>query len=411
MSMVIRNARIRGQKQPVDIAIEGEKISAMGPKLPTKGQKEIDAAESLVLPGFLNLHYHADKCLLGEIMRPNVSGTLPEAIEITNDHKRNYDPAEVASRAVRTIETGVKNGTTFFRLFCDVGTIGDLKAARGLLLAREKMKKYATIQIVAFPQEGIVRDPGAAELMDEAIKEGCDIVGGLPWYEYSDADAREHIDICFGLAKKHDLDIHMLVDDTDDANSRSLEYLAITTMREGFEGRVAASHCGAMAGYNDVYAAKIVDMVATAGITISVNAHINLVCSARLDREPRRRGCARVKELLARGANVVTSQDDVNDPYYPFGKPDPLECASMMAHVAQLTLPHELEQVMDMVTVNAAKCARLKDYGIAPGMRADLIIVGAPSTHEALRVQPPRRHVFRNGREVARSTLTQELLP
>jgi cytosine deaminase len=141
-----------------------------------------------------------------------------------------------------------------------------------------------------------------------------------------------------------------------------------------------------MAGYNDVYAAKIVDMVATANITISVNAHINLVCSARLDREPKRRGCARVKELLARGANVVTSQDDVNDPYYPFGKPDPLECASMMAHVAQLTLPHELEQVVDMVTVNAAKCARLKDYGIAPGMRADLVVVGAPSVHEALRV-------------------------
>ena len=257
MSVVIRNARVRGQNQPVDIAIEGEKISAVGPKLPAKGQKNIDAAGSLVLPGFLNLHYHADKCLLGEIMRPNVSGTLPEAIEITNDHKRNYDPVEVASRAVRTIETGVKNGTTFFRLFCDVGTIGGLKAARGLLLAREKMKDYAAIQVVAFPQEGIVRDPGAAELMDEAIKEGCDIVGGLPWYEYSDADAREHIDICFDLAKKHDLDIHMLVDDTDDANSRSLEYLAIKTMREGFEGRVAASHCGAMAGYNDVYAAKV----------------------------------------------------------------------------------------------------------------------------------------------------------
>jgi cytosine deaminase len=181
---------------------------------------------------------------------------------------------------------------------------------------------------VAFPQEGIVRDPGAAELLDEAMKEGCDIVGGLPWYEYTDAEAREHIDICFDIAKRYDRDIHMLVDDTDDENSRSLEYLALKTMRENFHGRVAASHCGAMAAYNDVYAAKIVDLVATAGVTISVNAHINLVCSARLDREPRRRGIARVKELLIRGANVVTSQDDENDPYYPFGKPDPLECVS-----------------------------------------------------------------------------------
>jgi len=410
MSFVIRNARVRGQEQPVDIAIDGEKISAVGSNLPAKGAKNIDAAGSLVLPGFFNLHYHADKCLLGEIMRPNVSGTLPEAIEITNDFKRNYDPAEVAARAVRTIETGVKNGTTFFRLFCDVGTIGGLRAARGLLLTREKMKKHCRIQVVAFPQEGIVRDPGAAELMEEAIKEGCDVVGGLPWYEYSDEEARQHIDICFDLAKKHDLDIHMLVDDTDDANSRSLEYLALKTMREGFNGRVAASHCGAMAGYNDVYAAKVVDMVATAGVTISVNAHINLVCSARLDHEPRRRGIARVKELLARGANVVTSQDDVNDPYYPFGKPDPLECAAMMAHVAQLTLPHELESVVDMITVNSARAARVSDYGLAAGMRADLVVVGAPSVHEALRTQPPRRHVFKDGQEVARSTLTQELL-
>ena len=410
MGFVIRNARLRGQEQPVDIAIDGERISAVGQKLPGGGGADIDVAGSLVMPGLFNLHYHADKCLLGEIMRPNVSGTLPEAIEITNEFKRNYDPAEVAVRAIRTLEAGVKNGTTFFRLFADVGTIGGLRGARGLLMARDKMQRYCRVQVVAFPQEGIVRDPGAAELLEEAIKEGCDIVGGLPWYEYTDEEARQHIDICFGLAKKHDLDIHMLVDDTDDPNSRSLEYLALKTMREGFGGRVVASHCGAMAAYNDVYAAKVIDMVATAGVTISVNAHINLVCSARIDREPKRRGIARVKELLARGANVVTSQDDVNDPYYPFGKPDPLECASMMAHVAQLTLPHEIEQVADMITVNAAKAARVTDYGIAAGMRADLVVVGAPSVHEALRLQPPRRHVFKDGREVARSIFRQELI-
>jgi cytosine/creatinine deaminase len=410
METIIRNARIRGRDGTADIVIDKDRIASVQPKAPGQGSREIDAAGSLVLPGMFNLHFHADKSLLGEIMRPNVSGTLPEAIEITNDFKRKYDPAEVAARTLRVLEAGVKNGTTFFRLFADVGTIGGLRAARGLMLARDKFSRYGDIQIVAFPQEGIVRDPGAAELLDEALKEGCDIVGGLPWYEYTDAEAREHIDVCFALAKKYDRDIHMLVDDTDDENSRSLEYLALKTMREGFHGRVAASHCGAMAAYNDVYAAKIVDMVATAGVTISVNAHINLVCSARLDREPRRRGIARVKELLARGANVVSSQDDVNDPYYPFGKPDPLECVSMIAHVAQLTLPHELEQAMSMVTENAAKAARISDYGIAPGNRADLVIVGAPSVHEAIRLQPPRRHVFKGGREVARSVLTQELV-
>jgi len=410
MDMVVRHAVVRGHQGMVDNVIEKDRIARVEAKVAGKGGREIDAAGSLVLPGLFNLHLHADKCLLGEIMRPNLSGTLPEAIEITNDFKRKYDPAEVAERASRAIEAGVKNGTTFFRLFADVGTIGGLRAARGLLLAREKFGGYCDIQVVAFPQEGIVRDPGAAELLDEAMKEGCDIVGGLPWYEYTDAEAREHIDICFDIAKRYDRDIHMLVDDTDDENSRSLEYLALKTMRENFHGRVAASHCGAMAAYNDVYAAKIVDMVATAGVTISVNAHINLVCSARLDREPRRRGIARVKELLTRGANVVTSQDDVNDPYYPFGKPDPLECVSMIAHVAQLTLPHELEQAMSMVTENAAKAARVDDYGIAPGKRADLVVVGAPSVHEAIRLQPLRRHVIKGGREVARSVVSQELL-
>lgn len=410
MDLVVRNAILRGQEGLFDISVERERIVSVQPHAPQAGRIEIDAAGSLVLPGLFNLHHHADKSLLGEIMRPNISGTLPEAIEITNEFKRSYDPAEVAERAGRVLQEGLKNGTTFFRLFADVGSIGGLRAARGLFLAREKFQGYCDIEVVAFPQEGIVRDPGAADLLDEAMNEGCDIVGGLPWYEYTDQEAREHIDICFKIAKKYDRDIHMLVDDTDDENSRSLEYLALKTMRENFHGRVAASHCGAMAAYNDVYAAKVIDMVASAEVTISCNAHINLVCSARLDHEPRRRGIARVKEMLARGVNVVTSQDDVNDPYYPFGKPDPIECVSMIAHVAQLTLPHELDQAMDMVTENAAKAARVKDYGIAAGKRADLIVVGAPSVHETIRLQPLRRHVIRSGREIARSVVKQELL-
>ena len=407
---LIHNARLRGEREFLDILIDRQQIAGVGREIQADDAIALDVAGQLVLPGFFNLHFHADKCHLGDVMRPNISGTLPEAIEITNDFKRTYDPEEVARRATRAIETGIIHGTTFFRLFADVGTIGGLRAARGLLRVRDKMSDYCTIQVVAFPQEGIVRDPGAAELMEEAVREGCDLVGGLPWYEYTDDEARQHIDICFSIAKKHDLDLHMLVDDTDDANSRSLEYLAVKTMRENFHGRVTASHCGAMAGYNDIYAAKVIDMVATAGITISVNAHINLVCSARADRQPKRRGIARVKELLSQGVNVITAQDDVNDPYYPFGKPDPLECASMMAHVAQLTLPLELGIVMDMITWNSARAARIGTYGIVPGAPADLVVVSAPSIADALRLQPPRSHVFRRGREVARSRLHEQIL-
>src|SRR5262245_51551575 len=166
LDTIIRNARVRGQDGPVDIAISKDRIEAVKAKIAGKAGQEIDAGGSLVLPGLFNLHLHSDKSLLREVMRPNVSGTLPEAIEITNEFKRNYDPKEVAERTMRVLEAGVKNGTTFFRLFSDVGTIGGLRAARGLLLAREKFSAYCDIQVVAFPQEGIVRDPGAAELLD-----------------------------------------------------------------------------------------------------------------------------------------------------------------------------------------------------------------------------------------------------
>src|SRR5438094_4672109 len=148
MDIVVRNAALRGLKGTTDIAIKDGVIASVQPKLSQKGRQEIDAAGSLVLPGLFNLHFHADKCLLGEVMRPNVSGTLPEAIEITNDFKRKYDPAEVAARAIRTIKQGVINGTAFFRLFCDVGTIGGLRASRGLLLTRDQLKGYCRIQVV-----------------------------------------------------------------------------------------------------------------------------------------------------------------------------------------------------------------------------------------------------------------------
>ena len=167
--LVIRNARVRGQSGLVDIEVAKTRITAVGAHLPGGVAAELDAAGGLVSPGFANLHLHADKALLGERMRPNVSGTRPQAIEITNDFKRTYDPEEVAKRAGRVLEEGVQNGTTFFRLFADVGTIGGLRAAQGLLRAREQFRDLCRIQVVAFPQEGILRDPGAADLLDAAI--------------------------------------------------------------------------------------------------------------------------------------------------------------------------------------------------------------------------------------------------
>jgi cytosine deaminase len=245
--------------------------------------------------------------------------------------------------------------------------------------------------------------------MEQAMDLGADVVGGLPWYERLDRDMHEHIDFCFELAKRTGKDIHMLADDTDNPNSRSLEYLAVRAIEEGYEGRVTASHCGALAAYDDNHAEKVIAIVKEADMTIASNTQISLVLDGRGDRGLVRRGITRVRELLDAGVNVISAQDDVNDPYYPFGKPDQLEVAQYTAHVAQLTYPPELETVFDMVAVNAARAMRLEGYGVEPGSRADLVLIDAPTVHEALRLLPPRRYVFYGGRLLAESRLDSTL--
>jgi cytosine deaminase len=294
-----------------------------------------------------------------------------------------------------------------------VDTVGGLVPVQGLLELKRRFEGLITFEVVAFPQEAIIRDPGCDRLMEEAMDLGCDVVGGLPWYERLDSHAQEHIDFCFELARRTGKDIHMLADDTDDPYSRSLEYLAVRTLEEGYQGRVTASHCGALAAYDDNHAARVIGYVKEAGISICSNAQISLVLDGRADRGLVRRGITRVRELLDAGVNVLSAQDDVNDPYYPFGKPDQIEVGQYTAHVAQLTYLPELETVFDMITYNAARAMRLEGYGVSPGDRADLVVIDAPTVREALRLVPPRRQVFYGGRLMAESRLetTQHMRP
>jgi cytosine/creatinine deaminase len=402
---IIRNVRLRGRTDTVDVAIEGERIAAVEQRVQASAQREYEGGGNLLLPGFVNVHQHLDKCMLGDVMRPNRSQTLQEAIEITWDHKRAYEVEEIISRALPVIEAAIVHGTTAMRGFADVGTIGGLVPVEALLELKRRVAGLITLEVVAFPQEAIIRDPGCKELMEQAMDLGCDVVGGLPWYERLDRHVHEHVDFCFELAQRTGKDIHMLADDTDDPTSRSLEYLAVRTIETGYEGRVSATHCGALAAYDDNHAARVIEMVREAQITILSNTQVSLVLDGRADRGRIRRGITRVVELLDAGVNVVSAQDDVNDPYYPFGKPDQLEVAQYAAHVAQLTYLPQLETVLDMVTVNAAKAMRLDGYGTEVGDRADLVLVDARSVHEALRLLPPRRLVFYGGRLLAESRL------
>jgi len=407
--LVIRNAHIVGERGLTDIGIEGSKIAKIG-KIRGKARKVIDAEGMLVSPAFIDPHIHLDKCMIGDDIRPNVSGTLQEAIEIIWEKKRKYTVADIVKRADKVIELAALNGTTRMRTHADVDTIGGLTPIRGLLAARERFKNIMDIQVVAFPQEGILQDPGTEELMRKAMGLGADLVGGMPHHERPYSEARPHIDICFEIAKEFGANIDMHVDETDDPNSRSLEYLAEKTVKEGYQGRVTAGHTCALAAYPDDYAREVIRKVKLADINMITNPVTNLVIQGRGDKQPIRRGITRVKELLAAGVNVTFGQDCVNDAFYPFGKADMLEVANISAHAAQLTTPEEIEAVFKMTTTNAARTLGvLDDYGVAVGKRADLVIIDATSPKDAIRIQPDRRWVIKGGKILAENVSRKTL--
>jgi cytosine/creatinine deaminase len=410
MDLTIRNARLRGKEGTRDIGIIGDRITAVAEQLPGTATTEVDAMGSLVMPTYVSGHIHLDKCFLQEKMRPNKDYTFGECLELTWEHKARYTTEDILERANRAVQEGILNGTTVFRAFADVDGIGKLRGLEGLLALRERWRDVVHIEVVAFPQEGILRDPGTSELMEEAMRLGADVVGGLPWFEMLVEEARAHIDLCFDMAKRYDKDIHMLVDDTDNPLSRSLEYLAVKTMREEYQGRVSASHCGALAAYNEVHAHKVMDLLKQANVSISSNAHISLVVQGRYDQEPIRRGITRAKQLWQHGVNVFSSQDDVADPFYPFGRNDQQEVVSYICHTAHMAAPSEIEAAFDFVTYNAARALRLPDYGLEPGCKATLNVLAAPTLREVLRLQQPPRWVIRDGMVLARTQLQREFI-
>ena len=353
----------------------------------TVAECTIDAEGRLAIPGFIEPHIHLDKVLINDSVRPNRSGTLREAIEIIWERKRNYTIDEIADRAGQVIKSAVANGITHLRTHVDVDTIGGLRPLKGVALARDRYKDFIDIQIVAFPQEGILRNRGCEALMWQAVEAGADLVGGMPFNENSFADSVRHIEIAFEIARKFNADIDMHVDETDDPSARTLEVLAEQTIKNGWQGRVTAGHTCALAAYPDDYAAIVMDKVARAGIHMISNPATNLMLQGRLDRQPVRRGITRVRELIDRGVNVSFGQDCVCDTFYPFGKDDPLEIAFLMAHAAHMSMPLEIEKVFEMPLNGGARALRLTDYGLHPGDRADVVIIDAADATEAIRTK------------------------
>lgn len=403
--LVIRHAQLHRREGLFDLAIQNGHFAQIAPDLANAtASREIDAAGNLVSPPFIDSHVHLDAVLTVGKPRYNASGTLLEGIQIWSEFKPQLGFEEVKKRALTAIGWEVAQGTLHIRSHVDVCD-PQLTALRALLEVREEVRDICDLQLVAFPQDGILSFPNGRELMRKAIELGCDLVGGIPHYEWTSMMGIEDVHYAFELAKEFNRDIDCHCDETDDPHSRFTEVMAADTLNQGWQGRVTASHCTAMHGYNDAYAFKLIRLLDRAQVNIVANPFDNVTLQGRFDTYPKRRGITRVKELLSSGVNVSLGHDSIMDPWFPLGRGDMLAAAQLALFLCHMSGYDEIQDVLDLITTNAAKTLRIQDhYGVEEGKPADFLILDAPSAFEALRLLPPRLHVFKSGREVA-STL------
>jgi cytosine deaminase len=391
-----------------DVVVDGERLARIGPGAAAGVSDRVDCSGKLVLPAFINGHVHLDKVLIRDELREH-DGTLAGAIGAIHERKRRYTVDDVRSRAEAVIEESVRLGTTRLRSHVDVDTIGGLTPLEGVMAAAAGCTDIAEVRTIAFPQEGLLRDPGAYALMEAALEMGADVVGGMPHWELDERSQRDHVRMCFDLAERFDRDLDMHVDETDDGGVRTLEMVADEALARGFVGRVTAGHVCSLAAADHDYADRVIQKCLRAEISIAANPVTNLVLQGRGDRGLIRRGTTRIGELRAAGVNVMFGQDCVKDGFYPFGRGSMLEVALISAHAAHLTTKDDIAYALRAVTEGPAQAMRLLDYGLRTGAQADLLILAAPSWAEALRLQLLPEKVFYRGRLVAESSVRSDL--
>ena len=405
MDLVVRNARLHPtggmQPEPVDVGVEAGRIAAIRPRgqlAPTP--TELDAEGSLLSPPLVDPHVHLDAVLTVGEPRHNESGTLIEGILTWAERKPSLTHEDVKRRAREAIRWEVAQGTGLIRSHVDVCD-PNLVALKALLELREEVRDIVDLRLIAFPQDGILSFPNGKELMREAMRLGCDVIGGIPHYEWTRDDGVEEVHFIFDLAHETGAPIDLHCDETDDDQSRFLEVVAARAIRDGMQGRVVAGHATAMGSYNDNYAFKLIQILKRAGVTIVANPLDNIVLQGRFDTYPKRRGMTRVKELDAAGINVACGHDSIMDPWYPLGRGSMLDALSMLVHVGQMTGWHELFRAYEMVTTNPARAAEMEGWHIAEGVPANFVIFDCTDEAEAIRLRPAARWVVRHGRVVA----------
>ena len=398
LDLLLKNARLPAAATLSDLGIRDGLIVAAEPD----AAEVIDLKGSLLTPALVEVHIHLDAALTVGEPRQNLTGSLFEGIAIWGERVKSLTVEDVKKRARTVLRWQLANGVQHVRSHVDVCD-PELRAVRALVELREEVGDQMSLQLVAFPQQGIQSFDGGEELMRRAIGLGVDVVGGIPHFEISREYGEQSVKFVMALAAEHGLRVDIHCDETDDEHSRFVEVMAAETIRLGMEGRVTASHTTAMHAYNNAYAYRVINNLKRARMHMVTNPLDNSVLQGRFDSYPIRRGHTRVKELLAAGVNTSIGHDSVMDPWYPLGYGDPLQAAFVLAHYGQMSGAEELKTLIRMITAHPAAALGVENYGLEVGNRADLVAFAAPSEMDAIRLVAPRRLVLRGGKVVART--------
>lgn len=401
MDLLIKNARVWDDRDLVSIAISDGNISQLGTDLQGTPGEQLDAAGRAVLPGFVEPHLHMDKALLYR-RQPTRDGTLEEAIRLTGKLKAEQDREDVLERSRAVLDMAVRAGTVAIRVHPDVDPLQGLLGVETALELQQEYRHLLDLQIVAFPQEGIVKSPGTLDLMTEAMKMGASVVGGCPYNEPGWDGTVEHITHVFDLAERFDAPVDMhadFADDTADQRFTAAGYIAEQTLQRGFQSRVSLGHVTSLGALTPEDAKPVIDLLREADVHIVTLPATDIYLGGRGDSASQRRGLTPVHLLRDSGVNVTFSSNNVRNAFTPFGKADPLLIANLLAHAAQFGTPHSQAEVLRMATHDAARSIGIgESYGISVGKAADLVIFDCDRVDDVLLDIPARRWVLKRGR-------------
>lgn len=403
LDLLITNATLPDGRRNVSVAVQNGKITevAEGP-ITAQARETVDAKGYLLTPPFCDPHFHMDATLSYGLPRVNESGTLLEGIALWGELKPTLKAEDMIERALTYCDWAVAKGLLHIRSHVDTSDPSMLPV-QALLEVKKRVAGYIDLQLVAFPQDGVLRTKGGLDNLKKALDMGVDVVGGIPHFERTMAQGAESVKLLCEIAAERGKLVDMHCDETDDPMSRHIETLAFETQRLGLQGRVNGSHCTSMHSMDNYYVSKLIPLIAESQVSVIANPLINITLQGRHDTYPKRRGMTRVPELMAAGVNVAFGHDCVMDPWYGMGSGDMLEVAHMGLHVAQMTSQKGIKACFEAVTTNAAKVMHLEGYGIAPGCDASFVLLQAKDAIEAIRLRAHRLTVWRKGQPLAAS--------